>query len=454
MLQRAWLRTFTIAAALLTAALIPSPAQANGRFPGAIQLVFRGNTGAMTTSFGFLSSNDKFVTHNWVCERSLGYDPTANNELGAAIFANNTIAVSGPGGLTISSDLSCTNGKAGGVPPTSWFMDVSADEKTPETGIAVSRGGADGQCNGILYETKDNGANWSQLGPALPAGFCPLTVDSAPSDPQRLYLSGNTIGSDGKTVIGQLLVSDDRGKTWATREVPNQLLPFIGAMHPTDKDTVYVRTVNIPASGDLLVSKDAGRTFRTIATLTGVPLQFFGVTGLAVSPDGKKVAYGSVNEGLFVVEGDGQPAKIAEHPIMCLTWTPDALYACSAPNRCGPWFVGRSTDEGKTFTAVLPSVDIQGDKSNCPPTSPTGSMCPADWENIKGKLGDCDAGAGDGGSDAAASDASADAAVITPPPEIGCGCTTASAQGARSTLAIFGVTAAITALVARWRRRR
>ena len=36
-------------------------------------------------------------------------------------------------------------------------------------------------------------------------------------------------------------------------------------------------------------------------------------------------------------------------PVMCLTWTADGLYACSAPNLCGPFFVGLSRDDAGSF---------------------------------------------------------------------------------------------------------
>lgn len=422
-------------------------ASANGRFPGATQLVIRGETVAITSSFGVVTSANKLTSTNWVCESSLGYDPVQNNELAAAVFPNKTTFLAGPAGLTASPDFGCSNPKANGIPAGTWMIDVSVDEKVvdggpPSTGIAVSRGGADGQCAGELFDTRDQGATWSKLG-KLPVGFCPLTVDTAHTDPLRVYVSGNILGPDGVHVQGQLLVSDDRGGSWVARDIPNQLLPFIGAMHPTEKDTLYIRTQNIPNSGDLLVTKDAGKTFTKLATLTGVPLNFFGVTGLALSPDGKKLAYGSMNEGLFVIDGDGPPTKRSDIPILCLTWTEDALWACSAPNRCGPWFVARSSDEGQSFTPVLPTLDIKGDQTACPGSTTTGAQCPAQWPGVRARLNPVcgDAGAPDSGP---GDDAGPGDAGVEPPkpPPIGCGCSNTPVSFRGMALAIVAAIAA------------
>src|SRR5262249_45084293 len=147
-------------ALLASAGFSTSTAHANGRFPGAVQLVFRGDAGAMTTSFGVITSTDHFIKPEWVCETALGYDPIQNNELGVAMFPSGRILISGPGGLTASTDLGCSNPKVNGVPETAWMTDVSVDEQTRQSGIAIARGGPDGDCNGNLYETKDEGVTW------------------------------------------------------------------------------------------------------------------------------------------------------------------------------------------------------------------------------------------------------------------------------------------------------
>ncbi len=453
------LRAALTASILLGACLASVEARANGRFPGATQLVLRGKSGAITTSFGVITTADDFASTHWVCETALGYEPQQNNELGAAVFPNGAIGITGAFGLTVSSDFGCTNPKPAGPVGEYWMADISVDEKDPTSGIAMSRGPNGSTCAAELFETKDQGATWSPIGTKLPNGFCALTIDSAPSDSQRIFVSGNidrALDDGSLRQIGQLLVSDDRGKTWTAHDVPDENLPFIGALDPIDRDTVWVRTLKGVDSGDLLVSRDAGKTFTKIATLTGKPLQFYGPTGLAVSPDGTKVAYGSLNEGLFVIEGkDGVPQKRGDFPVMCLTWNADGLYACSTPSYCGPFFIGRSNDDGKTFTPILPTLDVHGDQTTCAPSTLVAKDCPQQWATFKQRMRACgepeDAGGG------APRDASSDVGgepPLAPPPNIDCDCDTVATSAARPyALPLVGLVA-ILALARRKRRPR
>lgn len=431
---------------MATIALSSTDAAANGRFPGATQLVLRGDRGVMTTSFGLLSSNDKFTTPSWSCEQSIGYNPAENNDIGAGIFGDGTIVLSGPAGVTISTDLACTNPVPNGPIADRWFVDVTIDGANATSGLVVSRGGKLEQCgHGELLETLDNGRNFALIS-TLPEGFCPLTLDSAPSDPQRIYISGNVLAPDGLKLIGRMLVTDDRGKNWSSYDVPNEPRPFIGAVDPIDRDTVYLRTSIPPANGRLMVSNDAAKNFREIALLTGLPLQFFGVTGLALSPDGSKLAYGSVNEGLYIMptKGGGAAEKVSSIPVMCLTWTDDGLYACSAPNLCGPFFVGLSHDEGRTFETRLPSLDVNGDETKCAPGTPQAVDCPSAWAAVEKRVQSCS----DGGTttpppvDAGQADAGAPA---PKPPQLDCDCHVGRAGDAAppAALTLAGVLLAI-----------
>lgn len=436
---------FAVATSSVVALLSPT-ASANGRFPGATQLVLRGGRGVITSSFGVITSSDGFVTPAWSCELSLGYNPAMNNDLSAGIFGDNTIALAGPVGVTISTDQACTNPIPAGPLGDQWFVDVAVDEANTAHGLAISRGAKNGECGkgGAIFETLDNGKSWASLS-TLPDGFCPLTLDSAHSDAQRLYVSGNVVGPDGNKLIARLLVSDDRGKNWTTQDIPNEARPFIGAIDPVNRDTLYVRTSNPPASGRLYVSKDAGKTYREIATLTGIPLQFFGVTGLALSPDGSKLAYGSVNDGLFVLptaEG-GVPEKRGDLPVMSLTWTSNGLYATSGPNLCGPFFVGVSRDEGRSFDALLPTLDVHGDQSQCGPSTPQATQCPTEWPAVKARLASC---IPDGGTPPVDGGEEADAGAPGPkPPTLDCDCHVAGGgkAGPPAAVALTGLLLAV-----------
>lgn len=385
-----WVMVATFAAA----SMATGAASANGRFPGANQLVVRGEEAALMTSFGVIASSDSFATTRWTCESALGYNPGTNNDPGIALFPDLALAVSGSVGLTVSHDQGCTNPA---VTSDHWMADVSVDVGR-STGLALVRGPvAQDTCTADVWETLDSGRTWTSKGSSFPPGFCALTIDSAPSRPERVYVTGNTVDSDGLMLTGALLVSNDRGRTFEAHPIPNQARPFIGAVDPIDPDVVYVRTSNPPNGGDLLVTTDAGNAFRTIAHGTGVPLQWFGITGIAVSPDGAKVAFGSINEGLFVLDrGGSSPEKRSSMPVTCLTWTTAGLYACSQPSLCGPFAVGRSTDEGRSFVPLLRSFDVKGDQTTCAPGSSTAMRCPSEWSTVRDRIDECaDGGAND-----------------------------------------------------------
>jgi photosystem II stability/assembly factor-like uncharacterized protein len=430
--------------------LVTSGASANGRFPGATQLVIREHNAVITTSFGVVMTGDSFATQRWACEEAIGYDPSLNNDLGAAIFSDGSLVLTGPIGTTISTDGGCTHTKVTGPVASIWMSDVSAEPQDPTRGIAVSRGPDATSCAGEVFETADNGRSWTRLA-TLPAEFCAFTIDSAPSKRERLYVSGNKVAADGVRLIAQLLVSDDRGTTWSAHDIPDQARPFIGAVDPVDPDTVYVRTLKPPMAGDLLVSRDGGTTFRTIASVTG-PLQYAGLTGLAISPDGSKLAFGSVKDGLFVIEEkDGEPQKRADFPIMCLTWTEEGLHACSTPALCGPFFVGRSRDDGATFSPILSTLDVNGAETSCPPETPLAKQCPSQWASVRERLGGCDENEGDAGP---AADAGGDAgAAPPPPPKLNCDCSVAD-LGRPRPLAFAGVCVAFAVALGRRLARR
>ena len=412
-----------IAAAAVT--LSPDAARANGRFPGATQLVVSGNTASLLTSFGLVTTTDGFVTPRWFCEASLGLDPVDNSGLGQGLFGDGTLMVSSQERLIAAKLGGCSSNVVAG-PTGLWFIDVSVSKTLKSHGIAALQGRNQSNfCVGLLQQTSDNGQTWSGFGAPLPNGFCPLTLDYGANE-DTLYVSGYEIKPDGVTLAGQLLVSTDRGQTWTVREIPNAYRPFIAAVDPVDPTTLYLRTIDPPSSGDLLVTTNAGVSFRKLATLTGIPLQHFGPTGVAISPDGTRLAYGSVNEGLFVVYDPksplATPVKRGQFPVTCLTWTNEGLYACSLPTECRPFVVGRSTDDGATFTPILASLDRVGDTSACTPDTAVGGQCASAWPAVQARLPSCtDAGAEGGGH--APSGASPDAA---PGPLVAYGCTIAS----------------------------
>ena len=408
-------------AALLGA---PQVASANGRLPGSNQLLLGQPNGdgaiVIRASFGLAVRKVSGGPFHWVCEQALGYE----GELDPGVqLIDGAIVVAGPAALMRSSSEGCNFTQL--LPGN--FTDVSSDrppvaspdagdggdagdEGAPSTSaIAVREDRSPEGCVAHLFAS-EQGTSWTPLGTPIPT-LCPFTLDRAPSRHERIYVSGHRTEAGGR-LHGYIAASDDSGQTWTMHRIPDEPFPFIAAVDPADPDLVYVRTNDAELTsgkGRLLVSRNGGASFSQIAELSGLPLQHFGITGFALSPDGSKVAFGSVNEGLFVMnrDGGGQPESRAQLPVMCLTWTSSALFACGLTTYgtkfgAAPFVIGKSSDEGRTFTPVLQSLtEIEGPEQ-CGASSSVNETCASLWPAMYARFGDAgvSADAGLGGGDA------------------------------------------------------
>jgi hypothetical protein len=196
----------------------------------------------------------------------------------------------------------------------------------------------------VLYESRDSGTTWQKLAD-LPEQFeSAFTIDVAPSDTSRIYVSTYSPSQ----AVGVLLVSEDRGQSWQDRAIPetsSAAAPYIAAVHPELSDVVFVRTdhwdgtAEFAAQDALLVSTDAGVTFQEVIQRQAKLL------GFAVSPDGSTVlaGYGDpVSAGMrtnFEDFGVYKAAtadfvfdKILNVAVSCLRWTERGVYVCTVQN--------------------------------------------------------------------------------------------------------------------------
>jgi hypothetical protein len=252
-----------------------------------------------------------------------------------------------------------------------------------ETGGAAYRG--------RLLLTEDNGRNFERLPVELDPSVLMLTVDLAPSDTRRVYLSGTRSTDDGRS--GLLLVSRDGGDSFSERAVPfdqrvDQGL-YIAAVDPTDADTLYLRTSS-GGAGRLIVSRDAGETF--VTPFVGAP-----VRGFALSPDGRSVYFGGTS-GIYAGSRDDLAfEQRSSVRCLCLAATEDTLYACS--DEYSGFTLGASTDGGFNFEPKLHLKSVRGPLA-CADDTSAGS-CAGEWQSIRTLLGimpEAGAEAGAGGA--------------------------------------------------------
>ncbi|WP_437322426.1 WD40/YVTN/BNR-like repeat-containing protein [Sorangium sp. So ce394] len=432
-----------------------APALANGRYPTAGQILVDPADPehiVVRATYGVLTTRDGGERWSWICEAAVGYsgfeDPmmvvTADGSMLAGLFD----------GLSATHDGGCDWQIAGGALARRNIVDLSIDRADPASVLLL--GSSVMASDAILtqvWASKDDGRTWTQAGEDFPSTFLGVTLDSAPSDPRRIYVSGRR---NGPTFQGIVRRSDDRGATWEELDVPgsdDRNLPYLGAVDPEDPDVVYVRRDGDGADA-LLVSRDGGATWREV-------FQAVSLLGLALSPDGTRIAAGSDMDGLWVAPTDTlEFTQVGQLGVRCLTWTARGLYAC-ADELVDGFSAGVSTDGGATFSPLMTLDRLCGPPAACGAEGSTGRTCPDLWPataSFVGAARSCEAGAasggaaGAGGSAASAGGGEAGAGAGGSRASAGGGCSCETSGGGRAGV-LAGCLVAVGGALLRARRR-
>ena len=376
------LRLLGSAAALAFAAsLLAAPARANGRFPAAGQIAVDPsdpNHLVVRTTYGLTISTDHGAHWFWVCESAIGYGGTEDPMM--SIMADGTLIAGIFEGLSVSHDKGCQWDFEQGGLKARYVIDLSTERVTPKNAVLLISNSVGGSMFLTqLWETKDNSKTWTVAGVDMPVDFLGLTLDAAPSNPQRVYVSGR-YGKPGYE--GAIERTDDRGATWQKLLIPgsnDMSLPYIGGIDPQNPDVVYVR-LDTPKADRLVVTKDGGTTWSDAFTSTG------NLLGFAISPDGATVAVGGNTDGVWTAPASTLAfTQVSKIGTKCLTWTAAGLYAC-ADEFVDGFAVGLSTDQGHTFTPVM-HLQVLCGPLECAATTTNGAMCPDAWGATKLTIG-------------------------------------------------------------------
>lgn len=412
---------------LVGATLVSAPALANGRFPRAQQVLEDPKDPSqlfLRTTYGVLKTTDAGKSWFWICEQAIGYGGTEDPALG--LTDNGTLLAGVFDGLAVSPDTGCSWSFVGGELADRFVVDVSVERADRTRALAmISMGQGNGVFLNQLHRTTDAGTSWAKLGSDLAQDLLGLTLDPAPSDPTRIYVSALEFTPDGGAGKGVLLRSADDGASWQRLPIPDTSLqqsPFIAAVDPNDAERVYVR-VSGAVEDFLLVTKDGGASFQELIRTKGE------LYGFALSPDGTQVlaGFGDPRDGTKLAPeelgiwsastSDHVFTRIYDKPVACLTWTPTRLYACTGQFDAG-FELGASTDGGKSFSSLMQLVDLQG-PLECPATTKVGQVCAAEWQSTCESIGKCGVTGGAGGSAGSGSGGSAGS---DGDDEGGCGC--------------------------------
>ncbi len=453
------------AAALAVLLGLATRANANGRFPNAQKvrelgpdaLVVSGTYGMLLTTnggkdfqyvcesemFGLssgitmdplleLAPNGAFVTGSVQAARvalggGCGFETIASLPRNFEFFGERVPAGASPGRI---ADL-CRRGSDADAPLLALVSLVD------EAGIPLEH---------RIYEAR-SGTEFSPIGEPIPPELAEfvLTVDVAPSDPDRLYVTGHRAREP------VLVRSSDGGESWEalpipTADVENVLGAYLAAVSPTDPDRVYVRASRreLTENGyyvwddSLLVSDDGGNEFsepiRQGAALLGFALGDDGATILCGYGDPRaETAVSTAGElGIYAADALAAAGELAFERIVsdidvnCLYMSPAGLYACATevdPLGAEPelepdfhlgLFTGAGLPEARAdFKPLAKLRDVRG-----PPPKSDGSRaaCEGEWqatcaalyacENDPNDLSDgalvCGDGAGGAGSGGAA----------------------------------------------------
>jgi photosystem II stability/assembly factor-like uncharacterized protein len=380
------IRTWALAALLIATA---SPAAANGRFPESLRLLEDPRTPDrlyLAGTFGLLVTEDRGKNWQYICEKAFAFafvegDPllevTNDGTLLSGIFDS----------VNASRDCGCTWQYSLGESKTEDILDIALDPSMPGTVVALTQKNDVFPYTADLRETNDSGKTWRKIGDVPATNIGAYTLDLAPSDPKRIYVTGLDRARDASLERGVLYVSKDRGAAWETRDIPgtgNAAQPYIAGVHPTVADTVYVRTDEWidnaePSANDrLLLTTDAGQTWRELIRKGGK------LFGFALSPDGGTVLVG-YGDPMQAGGRSTEPADLGIYRastqdyvfervftgmVSCLRWTPTGLYVCNTefnpdaiPNDFELGFAKNADFTLATqnpFTVLLSLKDVRG----------------------------------------------------------------------------------------------
>jgi hypothetical protein len=346
----------------------------------------------LRTTFGVLVGEDDGRRWSWMCEDAFNYgrpdvwDPPV--AFGAPGADGVPLLLGVPTGLRRTFDA-CGSGA---VPEVGG--DYTADLSATEDGRTVHWVGSflDPTTRGLVNRVRrsdDGGRSFRTLYEGA-AGVLFLTLEAAPSNPRRVYLTARA-----ESPARDLLYRSDDGAMTLTEsplDLRGGVEGWVSGVDPNDPDVVYVRSfAQLQSSRDpgatlLLRSSDGGAHFTELTRTTG-PMR-----GFALSGDGRTVWVGGPDDGLLRAVDGGAFARVSGVQVQCLRWHADSLYVCG--NHAVDGFnLARSDDGGRTMVALVDFRTL-GAPTGCAVGTAVRDQCAPTWPTVRAGFGELpDAGA-------------------------------------------------------------
>jgi photosystem II stability/assembly factor-like uncharacterized protein len=372
---------------LVALVLRATPALAHAGFPDTTSVtVRRGHPEDIFVgaTFGAIISRDSGKSWRWLCPQGLGYGgwpPESylwqpNGDLLAA--TGNALLRSRDGGCSWQAhDYFSSRGL--------WPASLVSPASTPSRlWVATSRSGV---ANG-LYRSDDGGETFTDT-PLQSSNGIFTGVQVAPSDTRRIYVSGQT--PEGP----RLSRSDNEGKDWVHLPHPfteywrDTSRPYdfiVLRVAPNDPDHLWARVTALGWTY-ILESKDGGHSFQSVVRPQGQERDGLDeyIIGIEVSADGDTLWVATPTR--FFRKRAGEATVLLTLPTgnACVARQPDnSLLVCGA-DREHNWVLGRTQDEGETYTPLFALTDIQA--PTCPAGTPVHDRCLSLWPQFAASIG-------------------------------------------------------------------
>lgn len=424
-----------------------SAARAHGRFPQTAQIAFHPSDPSVIVvraTFGLLLSDDGGETWRWTCFTAFGGSP--NDDPIVVVMDDGAITAASFSGLALGTDGACAWSEPSSELADRIVIDQTADPGNPRGAIVVTSDGGD-TLNSV-YRTIDAGRTWAPTGPPIDSILFE-TIRVAPSNPQRIYMTGSfpPAGTEPRRTL--VYRSNDGGATW--QSFPYALRAgdaniYLYGVDPTAPDRVLMRVKGDAGVDRVVRSDDGGETFVDVMTLPSA-------TGFAWGDDGTVWLSGADGGGLFRSTDRGVSFTQVRDglSLSCLAARGSELWACGN-NFTDGFAIGRSTDGGATFEPMLVLADIAG-PVECAAGSPL-PACAMEYSDLVRDLA-LGGGGGDGGVPADGGTGDADGSIDPPGAASDGGCRCSAPGASRSEpLGIAAFLLVSIAALGRLRRRR
>ena len=317
----------------------------------------------LRATFGILVSRDAGRHWRWLCEQAYGSVSTWDPPFAAT--RDGRLWIGMPDGMRVTRD-GC---EVALVPGLSGEM-VTDFAETAGGSHLYATTSTTGKPSAVWSQRRDGA--WEKRG--VIADLRVDTLDVAPSNESRLYVTGIRQGLGQSTRQSLFYRSDDGGRTLVEVKpaLPVQGRVFLAAVDPRIPGRILARILH-DAGSELAVSTDAGASFRVVLHMNGA------MFGFARSEDGQTYWAGSGDprEGIWRSRDRGEHwEQMARSGVFCLLADGARLYACGNPYVPGGYAVAVSVDGGATLESLATFATIEGAVA-C--DAGAGAACEAAW---------------------------------------------------------------------------